>query len=200
MTALVKVNVCPSTARRRGAVKQPWHMYPLGLLFGSVVVALVVTPEGFPLAYEVMNGNTADCTTLTDFVDKIQAQYGRAERIWVTVAFAWCLVLFAMMPLWHLKGGQNPSFNTFRTTPADFMKKVDTDIIGKGLNVKDSKVPNQLLNKINDATSGFGAGTRTATASSPVLSRARKRRQSSRRTSSASRPGPETADALCRRL
>ena len=30
-----------------------------------------------------MNGNTADCTTLTTFVDKIQAQYGRAERIWV---------------------------------------------------------------------------------------------------------------------
>jgi transposase len=49
----------------------------------QVVIALIVTPRGFPLAYEVMNGNTADCTTLSDFVDKIQAQYGRAERIWV---------------------------------------------------------------------------------------------------------------------
>ena len=49
----------------------------------QVVIALIVTPQGFPLAYEVMNGNTADCTTLTAFVDKIQAQYGRAERIWV---------------------------------------------------------------------------------------------------------------------
>ena len=49
----------------------------------QVVIALIVTPQGFPLTYEVMNGNTADCTTLTTFVDKIQAQYGRAERIWV---------------------------------------------------------------------------------------------------------------------
>ncbi len=49
----------------------------------QVVIALIVTPQGFPLAYEVMNGNTADCATLTAFVDQIQAQYGRAERIWV---------------------------------------------------------------------------------------------------------------------
>lgn len=49
----------------------------------QVVIALIVTPQGFPLAYEVMDGNTADCTTLTAFVAKIQAQYGRAERIWV---------------------------------------------------------------------------------------------------------------------
>jgi len=49
----------------------------------QVIIALIVTPQGFPLAYEVMDGNTADCTTLTAFVAKIQAQYGRAERIWV---------------------------------------------------------------------------------------------------------------------
>ena len=49
----------------------------------QVVIALVVTPEGFPLAYEVMAGNTADNTTLPDFLDRIEAQYGKAERIWV---------------------------------------------------------------------------------------------------------------------
>lgn len=49
----------------------------------QVVVALVVTPEGFPLAYEVLSGNTSDKTTLGDFLKKIEAQYGRAERIWV---------------------------------------------------------------------------------------------------------------------
>jgi transposase len=49
----------------------------------QVVIALIVTPQGFPLAYEVMAGNTADCTTLEGFVEKIQAQYGQAERIWV---------------------------------------------------------------------------------------------------------------------
>jgi len=49
----------------------------------QVVIALVVTPEGFPLAYEVMAGNTADNTTLRGFLQKIEEQYGKAERIWV---------------------------------------------------------------------------------------------------------------------
>jgi len=49
----------------------------------QVVIALVVTPDGFPLAYEVLPGNTADSTTLQAFLRKIEAQYGRAERIWV---------------------------------------------------------------------------------------------------------------------
>ena len=49
----------------------------------QVVIALVVTPEGFPLAYEVMAGNTSDKTTLRGFLQKIQDQYGKAERIWV---------------------------------------------------------------------------------------------------------------------
>jgi transposase len=49
----------------------------------QVVIALVVTPEGFPLAYEVMPGNTADNTTLRAFLQKIEARYGKARRIWV---------------------------------------------------------------------------------------------------------------------
>jgi hypothetical protein len=49
----------------------------------QVVIALIVTPEGFPLAYEVMPGNTAESTTLMDFVAKIEAQYGRSDRIWI---------------------------------------------------------------------------------------------------------------------
>jgi transposase len=49
----------------------------------QVVIALIVTPEGFPLAYEVLPGNTADSTTLRDFLQKIEAQYGKAHRIWV---------------------------------------------------------------------------------------------------------------------
>jgi transposase len=49
----------------------------------QVVIALVVTPEGFPLAYEVLPGNTADCTTLRAFLRRIECQYGKAERIWV---------------------------------------------------------------------------------------------------------------------
>jgi len=49
----------------------------------QVVIALVVTPEGFPLAYEVMAGNTADNTTLDDFLAKIEGLHGKADRIWV---------------------------------------------------------------------------------------------------------------------
>jgi transposase len=49
----------------------------------QVVIALVVTPDGFPLAYEVLAGNTSDRTTLKEFLNKIETQYGKAQRIWV---------------------------------------------------------------------------------------------------------------------
>ena len=49
----------------------------------QVVIALVVTPEGFPLGYEVLPGNTLDKTTLKTMLEKIQTQYGKAERIWL---------------------------------------------------------------------------------------------------------------------
>jgi hypothetical protein len=49
----------------------------------QVVIALIVTPDGFPLGYEVLPGNTADCTTLPDMLRRIEAQYGKAQRIWV---------------------------------------------------------------------------------------------------------------------
>jgi transposase len=49
----------------------------------QVVIALIVTPEGFPLAYEVLPGNTSDKTTLKDFLARIEKQYGKAKRIWV---------------------------------------------------------------------------------------------------------------------
>ena len=48
----------------------------------QVVIALVVTPEGLPLAYEVLAGNTADSTTLKDFLARIERQYGKARRVW----------------------------------------------------------------------------------------------------------------------
>src|SRR3972149_1386634 len=54
----------------------------------------------------------------------------KAEKTWVAIAFAWCLVLFAMMPLWHWKGGQNPSGvrtrvdpKAFYARPAEFVKQ-----------------------------------------------------------------------------
>ena len=49
----------------------------------QVILALVVTPEGLPLAYEMLPGNTADKTTLREMLATIQRRYGAAERIWV---------------------------------------------------------------------------------------------------------------------
>jgi len=49
----------------------------------QVVIAVVLSAEGFPLAYEIMPGNTSDRTTLKGFLQKIQAQYGQARRVWV---------------------------------------------------------------------------------------------------------------------
>jgi len=46
----------------------------------QVVIALVITPDGFPLAYEVMPGNITDKTTLKSFLRKLQNQYGKADR------------------------------------------------------------------------------------------------------------------------
>jgi len=49
----------------------------------QVVIALVITPEGLPIAYEVLAGNTSDKTTLKSFLEKIEQQYGKIQRTWV---------------------------------------------------------------------------------------------------------------------
>lgn len=49
----------------------------------------------------------------------------RTEKVWFTIAFVWCIVLFAMMPLWHWRGGQNPSGIRRRVEPAAFLARVE---------------------------------------------------------------------------
>ena len=49
----------------------------------QVVLALVVTPEGLPLAYEIMAGNTQDQQTLPAFLAQLEALHGQADRIWL---------------------------------------------------------------------------------------------------------------------
>ncbi|HUB24260.1 MAG TPA: IS1634 family transposase [Tepidisphaeraceae bacterium] len=49
----------------------------------QVVIALVVTAEGYPVGYEVFDGNTADSTTVQEIVEKVEAEHGKAGRIWV---------------------------------------------------------------------------------------------------------------------
>ena len=49
----------------------------------QVIIALIVTPEGYPMAYETLPGNTSDKTTLKGFLEKIEQLYGKANRVWV---------------------------------------------------------------------------------------------------------------------
>jgi len=49
----------------------------------QVLIALVVTQEGLPLGYEIFSGNRHDSTTVQNIVNKIESQYGAADRIWV---------------------------------------------------------------------------------------------------------------------
>jgi transposase len=49
----------------------------------QVLIALIVTPEGLPLAYEVLPGNTQDKQTLRGMLQRISERYGRAERVWI---------------------------------------------------------------------------------------------------------------------
>jgi len=49
----------------------------------QIVLALIVTPEGLPLSYEVFAGNRADTTTLAEILEAVEAKHGRAERVWV---------------------------------------------------------------------------------------------------------------------
>lgn len=49
----------------------------------------------------------------------------RTEKVWVSIAFGWCLVLFAMMPLWHWRGGQNPTGIRHKVDPRAFQARVE---------------------------------------------------------------------------
>jgi transposase len=49
----------------------------------QVCIALVVTPEGLPLAYEVFDGNRADVTTVEEIIDVMREKYGQERRTWV---------------------------------------------------------------------------------------------------------------------
>ena len=54
----------------------------------------------------------------------------RVELMWIVIAFAWCMVMFFMMPYWHVYGKQNLSTETYRTTPEMFARKAQ-DMVDK---------------------------------------------------------------------
>jgi cytochrome c oxidase subunit 2 len=64
----------------------------------------------------------------------------KEEKMWVTIAIVWALVMFIMMPLWHVYGKQNPPTETYKVTPAEFEKSVN-DFIAKYKVGEDKGVP-----------------------------------------------------------
>lgn len=52
-----------------------------------------------------------------------KAPLDRSEAVWIIIAFAWCLVMFFMMPYWHVFGKQNLANEAYRTTPEAYSAK-----------------------------------------------------------------------------
>jgi transposase len=91
----------------------------------QVVIALIVTPDGFPLAYEVMPGNTSDKTTLGDFLKKIQNQYGKANRTWVMDRGIPTEEILQTMR------ASDPPIHYLVGTPKGRLNKLEKDFLGK---------------------------------------------------------------------
>jgi len=86
---------------------------------------LVVTPEGLPLAYEVLPGNTADNTTLRDFLARIERQYGKARRIWLMDRGIPTEVVLAEMR------GSDPPVQYLVGTPKGRLTRLEKDLLAK---------------------------------------------------------------------
>src|SRR5271169_6311933 len=91
----------------------------------QVVIALVVTPDGLPLAYEVLPGNTTDCTTLRMFLNKIEQQYGRARRVWVMDRGIPTEAVLAEMR------ASDPPVQYLVGTPKGRLSRLEKDLLGK---------------------------------------------------------------------
>jgi len=111
----------------------------------QVVIALVVTPDGLPLAYEVLPGNTADCKTLRMFLNKIEQQYGRARRVWVMDRGIPTEAVLAEMR------ASDPPVQYLVGTPKGRLSRLEKDLLAKpwaeaheGVKVKLLAVDNEL--------------------------------------------------------
>jgi hypothetical protein len=90
----------------------------------QVVIALIVTPEGLPLAYEVLPGNTADSTTLRGFLQRIEHQYGKARRTWVMDRGVPTEAVLAEMR------ASDPPVQYLVGTPKGRLSKLEQDLLG----------------------------------------------------------------------
>ena len=110
----------------------------------QVVIALVVTPDGLPLAYEVLPGNTADCTTLRIFLDKIEQQYGRARRVWVMDRGVPTEAVLAEMR------NSDPPVQYLVGTPKGRLSRLEKDLLAKPWQQAREGVQVKLLSEDNE--------------------------------------------------
>jgi len=107
----------------------------------QVIIALVVTPDGLPLAYEVLAGNTSDKTTLKDFLAKIEHQYGKARRTWVMDRGVPTEAVLAEM-----RTGETP-VHYLVGTPRGRLTKLEKDFLTKPWNTVRESVQVKLLDR-----------------------------------------------------
>jgi transposase len=107
----------------------------------QVVIALIVTPEGFPLAYEVLPGNALDKTTLKDFLARIEEQYGKADRVWVMDRGIPTEEVLAQMR------GSTPPVSYLVGTPKGKLTTLENDLLDREWKQARPKVRVKLLPK-----------------------------------------------------
>lgn len=111
----------------------------------QVVIALIVTPDGFPLAYEVLPGNTLDKQTLKDFLAKIERQYGKADRVWVMDRGIPTEETLALMR------DSDPPVHYLVGTPKGRLTKLEKSFLDQPWQVVRERVTVKLLKQDNEA-------------------------------------------------
>jgi hypothetical protein len=110
----------------------------------QVVIALVVTPEGLPLGYEVLAGNTSDSKTLRSQLDRIERQYGKARRIWVMDRGIPTEAVLAEMRV------AEPSLHYLVGTPKGRLNKLEKQLLSKPWHEARPGVQMKLLAQDNE--------------------------------------------------
>jgi len=110
----------------------------------QVVIALVVTPEGLPLGYEVLAGNTSDSKTLRSQLDRIERQYGKARRIWVMDRGIPTEAVLADMRV------AEPSLHYLVGTPKGRLNKLEKQLLSKPWHEARPGVQMKLLAQDNE--------------------------------------------------
>lgn len=84
----------------------------------QVIVALVVTREGFPLAHYTWAGNTQDVKTVKQLVLAIETRFGKSQRVWVMdrgMISDEALTFLGAEERRYLLATKRPALNAFQT-------------------------------------------------------------------------------------